>query len=181
MIRLGLSSGMRRTATAVVLAGSAAGLLYVIGSRVGIRVNASPSLPIGLYVVDSLPKARLVEFCPSQPYAALANSRGYRDAGRCSDGGTPLLKPVVAREGDEVIVTARGVSVNGTRLPNSAPSTRDTAGRPLRSWPFGTYRVEPGTMWVVSSYEARSFDSRYFGPIRDAQVLDRLRPLLVRR
>ena len=80
-----------------------------------------------------------------------------------------------------MVLTAQGVSVNGVRLPNSAPRTRDTAGRPLTPWPFGTYRVEPGTIWVVSSYEARSFDSRYFGPIRNSQVLDHLRPLLVRR
>ena len=51
MIRLGLSSGVRGISAAVVLAGSAAGLLYGIASRVGIRVNASPSLPIGLYVI----------------------------------------------------------------------------------------------------------------------------------
>jgi conjugative transfer signal peptidase TraF len=172
---------MRRTAAGVVLAVCAAGLMYGIGSRFGIRVNASPSLPVGLYIADLRPMASLVEFCPSQPYAALANSRGYRDAGRCPDGGTPLLKPVVAREGDEVIVSAQGVLVNGTRLPNSAPRTRDTAGRPLTPWPFGTYRVQPGAIWVVSSYEARSFDSRYFGPIRESQVLDHLRPLLVRR
>jgi conjugative transfer signal peptidase TraF len=181
MIRLGLSSGVRRNAAAVVLAGSAVGLLYGLASRVGIRVNASPSLPIGLYVVDSGSNSQLVEFCPSQPYAALANSRRYRDAGRCSDGGTPLLKPIVAREGDEVVVTAQGVSINGSQLPNSAARTRDTAGRPLTPWPFGTYRVQAGTMWVVSSYEARSFDSRYFGPIRQSQVLDHVRPLLVRR
>jgi len=131
--------------------------------------------------VDTGPSPRLVEFCPSEPYASLANSRGYRDAGRCPDGGTPLLKPVVAQEGDEVVVTAQGVSVNAAVLPNSAPRTLDTAGRRLTPWPSGTYRVQPGTMWVVSSYEARSFDSRYFGPIRKSQVIDYLRPLLVRR
>jgi conjugative transfer signal peptidase TraF len=172
---------VRWNAAALVVAVSAVGLVYGTLFSAGIRVNSSPSLPVGLYLVDSGPRANLAEFCPSQPYAALANSRGYRDAGRCPDGGTPLLKPVVALEGDEVVVTAQGVLVNGTRLPNSAPRTRDTGGRPLTPWPFGTHRVQPGTLWVVSTYEARSFDSRYFGPIRESQVLDYLRPLLVRR
>ena len=181
MMRPGRSSGLRWTTFAFGAAVSVAGLVYWMFSSIGIRVNASPSLPIGLYRIDSGPQARVVEFCPAEPYGALANLRRYRDAGRCPDGGTPLLKPVVARAGDEVVVAANGVTVNGAFLPNSAPRTRDSAGRPLTPWAFGTYRVEPGNLWVVSSYEARSFDSRYFGPIKESQVLDRLRPLLVRR
>jgi type IV secretory pathway protease TraF len=31
---------------------------------------------------------------------------------------------------------------------------------------FKTYSVLPGTVWVISSYNRFSFDSRYFGPVR---------------
>jgi type IV secretory pathway protease TraF len=31
--------------------------------------------------------------------------------------------------------------------------------------PLGTYEVLPGTVWVISSYNRFSFDSRYFGAI----------------
>jgi conjugative transfer signal peptidase TraF len=132
-----------------------------------------------LYQVASGHDATLVEFCPAEPLASLANARGYRQAGTCPDGGSPLMKPVVARAGDSVQVSARGLSVNGKAVPNSAPLPKDTAGRPLTSWPVGTYRVQPGTVWVVSDYHPRSFDSRYFGPISEALIRNRLRPLFV--
>ncbi len=91
------------------------------------------------------------------------------------------MKPVVARSGDVVSVSKRGVAVNGRAIPNSAPLLKDTANRPLTPWRFGAYTVQPGTVWVVSSYHSRSFDSRYFGPISETRIRGRLRPLLVLR
>ena len=145
---------------------------------VGLRINASPSLPVGLYLTSSKPEANLAEFCPAEPFASLAISRGYRDRGICRDGATPLLKPVVARAGDVVDVSEQGIAVNGRLLPNTAARPADTHGRPLHRWPCGRYVVVPDTVWVASSYEARSFDSRYFGPIPTSSIRDRVRPLL---
>ena len=122
--------------------------------------------------------AQLVEFCPAEPYAHLAIARGYRDAGVCADGAAPLLKPVIAQPGDVVEVLPAGLSVNGRRLPNTAPIEADTKGRTLAAWPAGKYEVRPGTIWVASSYNRRSFDSRYFGPIALAAVRDRVKPLI---
>ena len=93
-------------------------------------------------------------------------------------GGEPLVKPVVAVAGDEVEMSARGICVNGRILPNTAPLQRDSNGRPLAPWRFGRYMVVPGMMWVASSYDSRSFDSRYFGPVPVSAIRDRLRPLL---
>jgi conjugative transfer signal peptidase TraF len=148
---------------------------------VGLRINASPSLPIGLYVTSSAASANLVEFCPAEPFASLALSRGYRDPGACSDGGAPLLKPVVARAGDLVELSAAGIAVNGHLWPNTAPLRRDTKGRPLSSWPLGRYIVQPGFIWVASSYNSRSFDSRYFGPLAISSIRDYVKPLLTLR
>lgn len=61
--------------------------IWVVFHSAGIRVNTSPSLPIGLYRTTSDPRAKLVEFCPSEPSAALSVSRGYRARGNCPDGG----------------------------------------------------------------------------------------------
>ncbi len=154
-------------------------LLFWVGSAFGIRLNTSPSLPFGLYRVTDDSTAPLVEFCPAEPVASFANARGYRQTGSCPDGGTPLMKPTVARAGDVVEVTAAGVRVNGNLLPNSVPRARDTGGRPLTSWPAGKYTVRPGTVWLISDYHARSFDSRYFGPVSVTLIKDHLRPLLV--
>jgi type IV secretory pathway protease TraF len=73
------------------------------------------------------------------------------------------------------------MAVNGHLLPNTAPLRADTKGRPLTSWPPGGYTVEPGFIWVASSYSPRSFDSRYFGPVSISSVRDRVRPLLTLR
>jgi conjugative transfer signal peptidase TraF len=144
----------------------------------GLRINTSPSLPMGLYVTTAGSAANLVEFCPAEPFAALAIIRGYHDSGICLDGAAPLLKPVVARPGDVVELSTRGISVNGALLSNTAPLSKDTKGRPLKAWPFGRYVVAAGTVWVASSYHPRSFDSRYFGPISAAAIRERLRKFL---
>ena len=149
---------------------------FAICGIAGIRINGSPSLAVGLYLVTARYDANLVEFCPTGPFAQLAIARGYRDAGSCSDGGAPLLKPVVARPGDLVEVSVAGVAVNGHLLPNTAPMKRDTKNRPLSSWPPGRYTVAPDSVWVASSYSMRSFDSRYFGPVPLDSVRNYVRP-----
>jgi conjugative transfer signal peptidase TraF len=88
------------------------------------------------------------------------------------------MKPVVAIAGDTVEYSEFGIAVNGNLLRNSAPRSRDSKGRPLVHFPFGTYRVAADMVWVVSSYHPLSFDSRYFGPILAAAIRERLRPLL---
>jgi conjugative transfer signal peptidase TraF len=144
----------------------------------GMRINTSPSLPLGLYRVTSHRDEKLVEFCPAQPFADFAIDRSYRNQGTCRDGGAPLLKPVVARAGDVVDLSKRGIAVNGRLLPNTAPLAADTKGRPLVHWQFGRFTVQAGELWVASSYNRRSFDSRYFGPVPVSSIRERLRPLL---
>ena len=144
----------------------------------GLRINTSPSLPLGLYITTADSNANLVEFCPAEPFATLAIVRGYRDPGTCRDGAAPLLKPVVAQSGDVVELSARGISVNGALLSNTVPLSKDTKGRPLEAWPFGRYVVAAETLWVASSFHPRSFDSRYFGPISTAAIRNRLKAFL---
>ena len=88
---------------ALITAGALIGTFQLCG-LVGLRINASPSLPLGLYITSSGPAANLGEFCPAEPFASFAIMRGYRNAGVCRDGATPLMKPVVARAGDVVVV-----------------------------------------------------------------------------
>ena len=144
----------------------------------GLRINTSYSLPLGLYQVTTDESALLIEFCPSEPYASESRRRGYRSPGLiCPDGAVPLLKPVVARPGDLVAINNTGLSVNGNQIPNTAPLRCDRLGRPLQAWPIGLYAVEPGTVWVASDYNAGSYDSRYMGPIKTRLIRRRLRPI----
>ena len=153
-------------------------IAFAATSALGLRVNASPSLPLGLYQATST-NSGLVEFCPDEPAASVAIKRGYRQGGSCPDGAAPLLKPIVAQAGDVVRLSENGIEVNEHHLPNTAPLSADTAARPLVHWPYGTYLVKAGELWVASTYNARSFDSRYFGPIRESVIRSRVRPVLV--
>jgi conjugative transfer signal peptidase TraF len=88
-----------------------------------------------------------------------------------------LLKPIVAVAGDRVVLADEGMRVNGRLLPKTAPLFRDASGRSLHPWPFGLYVVEDGAVWMASTYNRGSYDSRYMGPIKISQIRARLRPL----
>ena len=150
----------------------------VVAALAGVRINTSYSLPIGFYVRTTNSQAPLIEFCPIEPFAHESSVRGYRTNGTaCPDGGVPLLKPVVAVPGDRVVLSAGGITVNGRPLPHTARLGRDAKGRLLRAWPFGSYVVGAETVWVASTYNRGSYDSRYMGPINLTQIRARLRPL----
>ncbi len=144
----------------------------------GVRINVTPSIPLGLYVRTSgAPDVGLIaEFCPTGMSAH--ESARYRGFGLgCSDWAIPLLKPVVAKEGDEVEFGPGGIAVNGLALPNTAPRDYDGSGRPLRGWTADRARVEAGYVVVASTYHPGSYDSRYFGPIPSSRLRSCLRPL----
>jgi conjugative transfer signal peptidase TraF len=151
---------------------------FFIAGTMGIRINASTSLPLGLYTETPDFRAPLIEFCPQEPYGSFAAGRGYRSLGNCPDGAAPLMKPVVAKAGDVVDVSSLGITVNGVLLPNTAPKDQDSKGRPMQPWPFGQYRVPSGFVWVASSYNPWSLDSRYFGPLPVGIIRSHLKPLL---
>ena len=171
-----LHQRVRRAALWACLLASPFFLGLIAGWVFGIRFNLTPSLPRGFYIISHPPRANLVEFCPQGAAASISLSRQYRTAGACPDGGAPLLKPV-AFPGDQIKVSADGIRVNGQLLPNSAGRFRDHLQRPLDPWPYGAYRVAPGTVWVVSSFNSYSFDSRYYGAIPEASIRHHLRPL----
>ncbi len=167
----------RRGGTAAVFGSVSLCGLFAITGIAGIRINTTLSLPIGLYVeTDS--QSQLIEFCPSGVPAAISARRGYRGSGDCPDGAAPLLKPMVAHTGDAVQLTPEGISVNYHLLRNTAPLAFDTEHRPLEHFPFGRYVVGTDEVWVASSYNKRSFDSRYYGPVPKIQIRAHLRPLL---
>ncbi len=170
----------RRTAIRTLCLGAATfAAPFLIVWAAGIRINLSPSMPLGLYRVTADVRAPLVEFCPPEPYGSFAARRGFRSAGNCPDGASPLMKPVIASAGDLVEVSdVAGIAVNGSTLPNTAAKTKDSHGRPLSPFPSGRYRVQQGSVWVASSYNPWSFDSRYFGPVPAKIIRRHLKPFL---
>src|ERR1700730_7753740 len=104
-----LRQRLRRAVFWACLLGSPFFLGLIAGWVFGIRVNLTPSLPLGFYVTSRSSNAELVEFSPQGNAAHISLIREYRTAGACPDGGAPLLKPGVAFPGDEVEVSANGI------------------------------------------------------------------------
>ncbi len=173
----------RRFAVGVWCAAILTTVATTAAGTAGWRINATPSLPVGLWRVDAagaVTPGVVVELCPpdSEPFR-LARERGYVPAGACPGGYQPLFKPIVAQAGDEVELTAEGVRVNGLLLVNSRPLAADGTGRSMPVLLPGRYRVETGTVWVVSSHHPASFDSRYFGALPLESIQGTARPILV--
>ena len=127
--------------------------------------NTSPSVPLGLYVIDRSAPARgdfvLARLPP--PFAMMAHQRGYLPETAF------LVKPVVAIAGDRVCRLGRRVFVHGALA--AIASLRDTAGRRLPAW-HGCRVLGPDEVFVLAR-TSHSFDSRYFGPLRGPNILGR--------
>lgn len=148
----------------------------------GFRLNTTPSIPEGIYLADPKPPGRgdLVLVCPPDTaFFRGARANGYLSRGRCPGGYVPLMKPIAAVEGDTVEITPVGIRVNGAALANTRAYGTDAHGNVLPHPKAGRHVVQPGEMWLLSSYDRRSIDSRYFGPLPIADVETVVRPVLV--
>jgi conjugative transfer signal peptidase TraF len=164
----------QRRRACVTLYGSA-GLLIVLfaaGWIGGLRVNTTPSEPLGLWRIVPLTRSVLpgetVFVCPPDNVAVReARQRGYLRPGLCPGGFGPLIKTVIAVAGQRVDVTDR-VAIDGVPIPGSRIIERDGQGRSLRRDQSGM--VRPGEVYLHSGFIA-SWDSRYFGPVPVSGVL----------
>lgn len=141
----------------------------------GFRWNETESLPPGLWRVSGtasdVQRWRVAYFCPPNTRQLnQAKERGYLREGECPGDLEALFKPIVAIPGDQVRVSATGIEVNGLKIYNSEALDEDGAMRPLVKTEEGTYTVQAGQVWAISSYSPLSFDSRYFGPIELASI-----------
>lgn len=175
------ASGRLLALIALVLSGCALGLVL---DAAGIRINLSPSAPVGIFVAkavahsgDQLQRGILVAVCLPAGIARWGRGRGYLMRGGCSDGTAPVGKTIVAIAGDTVRVGAEGLAVGGHLICRTSPLGRDGEGRTMPRVADGAYPVGDGEIWLISTYTARSWDSRYFGPVSATGVVAMLRPV----
>lgn len=171
---------MRRRRAALSLA-CAGGVIFGLSTTAhinGYRLNLTPSEPLGLWRIETLPRpveiGDLVFVCP--PATAdfeEARRRGYLHRGLCASGFAPLIKTVAGLPGQHAEITDR-VVIDGRPIEASSVRRVDGEGRPLVSDPGGI--VPPHHLYLHSSF-ASSYDSRYFGPVSDAGLLGLARPV----
>ncbi|AOI82886.1 MULTISPECIES: S26 family signal peptidase [Burkholderia] len=137
--------------------------------------NPSDSVAVGWYRVEPLyhrapPLAvdSIVLVPLPAEAAALAARRGYLPT------HVPLLKRVGAVAPQEVCIVGRSVRIDGVPAATALPA--DRLGRPLPSW-TQCRRLEPGELFLLSTTNPASFDSRYFGPVGASTVLGIAHPV----
>ena len=133
--------------------------------------NPSDSVPIGWYRIgssDALHVGAIVLTTLPPDVAALAAQRRYLPA------RVPLLKRVGAVAPQHVCVFDALVWIDG--VPVAAVLAADRLGRPLPSWPH-CRRLEAGELFLLSSTNPASFDSRYFGLVSASAVIGVAHPV----
>ena len=156
---------------------SAIGGLVVVGCALEIAWNPKPvlvwnvtaSAPIGLYrrSFSSPKRADWVLITPPRRAHILAAQRGYLPL------NVPMVKRIAALSGDTVCRTNNTVTVNGT--VRAIALSRDSRGRALPVWQ-GCERLNDNQTFVLTAPSA-SFDSRYFGAVPRANIIERIEPL----
>lgn len=154
-------------------------LVMVTGGWGGLRLNLTPSHPLGLWRIVPLDRPAMAGDLvfvrpPRSAVFEQAAARGYLRRGLCPGWIGPLIKVVAAREGQRVEV-GRSVTIDGQPLAHSDVRPVDGEGRALVPWSGGV--IPPGLLYLHSSFVG-SYDSRYFGPVPAEGVLGRAVPVL---
>lgn len=162
--------------SALLMVVTSVGAVATVG---GYRLNLTPSEPLGLWRIEVVRRSAeigdLVFVCP--PATAMfeeARRRGYLRRGLCAGGFAPLIKTVAALPGQNVEITHH-VVIDGRSLAGSVVRKTDGEGRPVTPYPGGV--VPTGHLYLHSSFVS-SYDSRYFGPVPDGNLLGLARPIL---
>lgn len=121
--------------------------------------NASPSVPIGLYrlqSIDHLGPRDLVAVTAPDLIAAFIADRGYLPP------GIPLLKHVAGLPGQIVCRFDRSITVDG--ISRGEAQQTDSHGHQMPVWQ-GCRRIKSDEVFLMNPDAENSFDGRYFGPI----------------
>lgn len=135
--------------------------------------NASASVPLGLYRLAPTTALRVGDTVAVRPSPVLARFMAER---RYVEANVPLLKPIAATGGATICRNGLRVTIDARTAVTAL--ARDRFGRPLPAW-SGCYRLRPDQLFLIAPSHLDSFDSRYFGPISQTQVLGSATPLWI--
>lgn len=145
-------------------------VISLLPNALNLWIIVSPSIPYGLYKkVEKYPqKEDYILFCLEKDLAKLTADRKYVTTGNCAYQSAPIGKKVVATQGDLVKISDDGIEVNGRLLTDSKPSKYDNLKRRMPE--FSMNRYLDNDEFIVASAKENSYDSRYFGIVKGAQI-----------
>jgi conjugative transfer signal peptidase TraF len=162
-----------RWATGLLGLAAALGLTIATPPRPLLVWNVSASAPIGLYVVggrQGLSRGDMVVAWVPEPWRRRAAARHYIPI------NVPLVKRVAAVHGDTICEADGAIFVNGRWV--AARRRYDGAGRPMPTW-RGCTTLAGGALFLLMDVPD-SFDGRYFGPTRAADIVGKARLIWAR-
>lgn len=130
-----------------------------------ILYNPSPSAPVGFYILKKeipVRKGAFVAAYAPQWARGLAAERGYLPY------DLPVLKTVWGEPGDKVCAAKSYISVDGN--PDIPLRHIDSSEREMPRW-NECRTLQSGEYFLISTDVQTSFDSRYFGPVREEDIL----------
>ncbi|MCL4716283.1 MAG: S26 family signal peptidase [Hyphomonadaceae bacterium] len=153
----------RHSLIALAVCAGAVALLAAseLNRRDVVLYNATPSVPAGFYVRSDA----LVHEGAFVTVRAADVAGDYAAVRQFTDTGDRFIKRVAAREGDRVCAEGERVSVG---LEILTRARRDSAGRALPTWE-GCHVLQAGELFLMGE-TPDSFDSRYFGIVREGAI-----------
>ncbi|EZP84000.1 Conjugal transfer protein TraF [Novosphingobium resinovorum] len=148
----------------------AAGLALAVGTTIILPPkpvfiwNVSASAPLGLYRVEGYGRLGAGDMVAARVplrWRRLAGARRYIPV------NIPLIKQIAAVGGDRVCAMETLIFVNGK--PVARRRERDGAGRPMPTWSGCV--ILGRDEYLLLMPHAASFDGRYFGSTRSADLL----------
>jgi conjugative transfer signal peptidase TraF len=136
--------------------------------------NASASVPVGLYLLETTGTryvSELVAVLPPDPLAS------YLEAGNYLPRGVPMLKHVLALPGQTVC--REGLVVTIDKVAVGRARERDRRGRSLPVWQ-GCRVISQDALFLMNAKSSDSLDGRYFGPMPRSAVTGRAHPVWIK-
>lgn len=166
----------RRGNRTALLVGAAAIFLLSIAMAVEFAPrlvwNATPSAPIGLYLV----KYKAPVIGDYMLVNASGDAKELIDEREYLPRDTPLLKRVAALSGAEICRENALIYVDGVHVAGALAV--DSSGRDLPQW-SGCITLQSDELFLLNDHQ-KSLDGRYFGATKAPQIVGVAQPLFVR-
>ena len=133
--------------------------------------NASPSVPVGLYVIRPAKHYQRGDLIAANPPSWLAktlSNRGYLPR------GVPLLKFIAATMRQRVCRFGDRITLDGKTVGFARGI--DRKGRPLMTWK-GCHTLDEGEVFLMNFNVSDSLDGRYFQSFRTIYIVGHAVPV----
>lgn len=167
--------GLRHFLTILLIPACIVTVAYVVG----IRINLTPSMPLGIYYLSNNTPKRgdIVAACLPDNISKEGLMRHYLLYGHCQGHSMPVLKKIIAVPGDKVIVTDTEMIVK-ERIFIAPQQTTDLNRLPVTHFIDKNFYGHAIGFWLYGENNSvRSWDSRYYGGIPCKNMLGVYKPL----